>query len=162
MRKIQIDKINFPDKSSPRLKDKLYSVYLNGNIEYFGSEKNAKAYLAESNKKLNEILLELNELYINTFNQYRLIAFYLKDNRIPVFIAGIEKTFHLVVTRSGFTNGNHFTFKHLENITVMLLQILFILKKVNYEKKYFPSVAFVSSLIKRIQELQELINNKNI
>jgi hypothetical protein len=159
MRKIQIDKINFPDKSASRLKDKLYSVYLNGNVEYFSSEKSARSYLAEQNKLLNEYLQELNYMYINTLTQYRLIAFYLKENRIPVYIAGIEKSFHLVVTRSQYTNGNHFTFKHLENITDMLLQILSILKRANTEKKYFPSVTYIVMLMKRICDLQRSIKN---
>lgn len=159
MRKIQIDKINFPDKASPRLKDKLYSVYLNGSLEYFASEKNAKAYLAETNKKLNELLLELNYIYISALTQYRTIVFYMKENRIPVYIAGIEKSFDLVIKRSQYTNGNHFTFKHLENISDMLLQMLSIIKRINDEKKYFPSVTAIRMLIKRIQELQEIIHN---
>lgn len=161
MRKIKIDKLTFPDKSSSRLKEKLYSVYINNSIEYFASEKKAKAFLAEANRNLNAWLLELNEIYTSTLMQYRMIVFSLKDNKITVLIIGIEKSFNLAVSRSNYTNGNHFTFKHLENVTEMIIRILGMLRNANYDKKYFPAVSSIIILIKRTQDIQQAIMNYN-
>jgi len=162
MKRIKIDKFKSPDKRSHRTKDKLYQVYLgNGEREYFTSEKQVKEYLSHINQQLTDISFELNEIYIEVFRHYRQCYFHVDTKRFPVIIAGIEKAFYLAFTRAGFDNGNYFVYVHLKNIADALLQMCRIIMRLNQEKKYYPTVQIMKSLVKRINNILPDLENYN-
>ena len=61
MRAITLFKIELPNKSSNYIKQKQYSVWLgNGSKRYFSNLKEAKTYMTQTNRFLNDRLHELN------------------------------------------------------------------------------------------------------
>ena len=100
MKQIKIQEINLPDKSSHYIKDKMYNILLgNDHREYFGSEKLAEKFLAETNRFLNIKLHEANYLYYTLFAEFRKCWFFFTANDPQI----AKKS------RKGHSNGRRLT-----------------------------------------------------
>jgi hypothetical protein len=122
MRAIHIDKLNKAQKRSIVTREKHHSICLgNGLTCYFTNEKKARTFLAETNRFLNQKVLELNRIYVDLWSEQRsmyLVFFkaFSTDQKLRQFAANIEKSLDMVMTRSHYTNGNTFTFKYFYNV----------------------------------------------
>lgn len=121
MQRIKIDKLLKGNKNSVITREKLHSISLgNGLTCYFSNLKNAQKFMADTNRMLNNNAQLLNKLYIETWTAQRTL--YLTHHWIFIrnwndpHIPMIEKEFNLMLTRSHWTNGNHFTFKYFYSI----------------------------------------------
>jgi hypothetical protein len=145
MRAINLFKIELPIKSSHYTKQRMYSVWLgNGAKRYFSNLKDAKAFITETNRFLNDRLHELNYQYGVIFTEYRKVWFYLSDNyetrkfekKIIECFAFIDKFFIQAGTRSGTINGNYFVFNYLfgicEHLVIIIDEIINVLKQRRY------------------------------
>ncbi len=140
MKKINIRQIGIPDKfnKSHYIKMNMYDISLgNGVKEYFTSMKEAKRYLAITNRFLNSKLHEANSLLSDCYSEYRKNWFYFTsenllankeiiklENKIRSNLGSTDKELKLLVERSHWINGNHFAFHHLNNISDYLVCII--------------------------------------
>lgn len=145
MRAITLFKIELPNKSSHYTKQKQYSVLLgNGSKRYYSNLKEAKTYMTETNRFLNDRLHELNYQYGIIFSEYRKVWFYLSDNydtrifeaKIIECFSFIDKFFLQAGTHSGTINGNHFVFNYLfgicDHLIIIIDEIINVLKQRHY------------------------------
>lgn len=120
MRKIKINKIGLPVVKSHYIKNNMYSVHLgNGSRTFFSNLKDAKKFIADTNRFLNLKCHELNYLYINIRGEYQKNWFYFdnefeqQERNILEYFKGIDNAFIMCIERSHHTNGNYFVFKNL-------------------------------------------------
>lgn len=165
MRRIEIIQIEWPDLASNYLERKKYSVYLgNESRNSFNSLKDAKKFLAETNRFLNNRLHELNYLYGNIYQEYRKAWFYFESDKsieislIDIF-QGIDKSFVLAVNKCRGSNGNHFTFKHLIYICKNLKDIALKLRKLMINRKYYVEVQRLEMFIKALKNVDFELNS---
>lgn len=148
MKKINLVNIQLPDKTAVLIRQRKYSVFLGNEKTFqFTNMKEAKRFLAETNRFLNDVLQQCNWLFVFAFSEYRRTWFYF-NARITykyVKLDSLEKTilenirtidyhFNIVVTRSHFTNGNYFAFQHLNNIIKAIDSILNCLEEILKER----------------------------
>ncbi len=144
MKKIKLKAFYRADKKSIYKRDQVHKVYLgNGLTKSFSNIHDAQAYLATTNRMLNDLSLELNSVYIDAWSEYRRlypIFFELLADQAHIIEhnSQIERTFNLLYNRSSYLNGNHFTFtrfyyiiEHIQGLCQEVLQVL-ILKRRNY------------------------------
>lgn len=176
MKKINIVNIQLPNTDSVYISQKNYSVGIgNGKLIEFKSLKAAKCFVAETNRFLNDILIQTNYLYIYCFTEYRknwvffsarISKVYMKllsiERGILDAVRDIEHHFNLVVTRSHYPNGNHFTWSHLTKIIQQNLFILKLLEEFNQEKNNFTNKEIIlykhmaQNLLKQLKNYPEI------
>ena len=165
MRKIFIDKIELPDKQSHYTQRKLYSVFLgNETKRYFSSIKDARAFLANTNRFLNDRVHELNYFYGVVFSEYRGIWFFLNtgvltEKKINYCFEAVNTAFKLACGRSQSANGNYFTFKHIFAIIDGLCNACKLILECLEEKKYYSDVKRVRGFYRQIQFIRNDLNN---
>lgn len=164
MKKIEIIQIEWPDPSSHYQERKKYNVFLgNDSRNYFNSLKDAKRFLAETNRFLNNRLHELNYLYGNIYQEYRKAWFYFdgRDHDLTYnsIFQDIDKAFILSVNKCKGMNGNAFTFKHLMFICKNLKEIAYKLRKLMTGKKYYVEVQRLEMFIKALKNVDTELNN---
>lgn len=160
MRAINLFKIELPNKSSHYTKQRMYSVWLgNGAKRYFSNLKEAKAFMAETNRFLNDRLHELNYQYGVIFTEYRKVWFYLSDNyetrnfekKIIGCFAFVDKFFIQAGTRSGTLNGNYFVFNYLFGICEYLITIINEIINVLNQRRYSAEEKRVETFKRQIE-----------
>lgn len=130
MKRICINKISASGKN--------YTICLgNGTATTFTNKDKAKQFVAETNDFLTKQLYHINELYqlVDTF--YRQQWGYFAHNKktsatklveterhCAATLREIENCLDLAVNRSNWTNGNYFTFYHLQNAITGIKSIL--------------------------------------
>lgn len=153
MKRIRINTIMEPETGTSYLKQRLYSVFLgNDQKRYFTNLKDAKRFVAETNKMLNSKLHELNYMYSFVFAEYRKIWFYFDaDSRLPLDLKKMEQEIHSlfnnvefafnqVINTSHRQNGNYTAFKNLFNIIKALENICLHVRELMIERKYYAEV----------------------
>lgn len=102
----------------------------------FASKRNVREFLAETNRFLNRTMVELNELYIVIFTEYRRIWFTLMNfkNGVNVNLSQQERDMQKIIgdiadqfnragnTYHGTASGG-WSFVHLQNATFMMKEI---------------------------------------
>ncbi|HPB25616.1 MAG TPA: hypothetical protein PLB59_07975 [Bacteroidales bacterium] len=121
MRKIKIDKMTLSNKDSHYMRERLNAVHLGNELTaYFTNKKNLTNFIAKTNKMLNITAQELNLIYIELWTEQRkLFLTYhhlFSRSKVRQHIAILERSFDLLVTRSAWTNGNHFSFSYIYKI----------------------------------------------
>ncbi|MDD5358554.1 MAG: hypothetical protein PHX80_05365 [Candidatus Nanoarchaeia archaeon] len=157
MRQIAIKNIQLPDRLSVYIKQKQYCVFLgNDTRHYFSALKDAKCFLAVTNRFLNDQLHELNYLYGIIFTEYRNIWFYLtsyqkaEDQFISSF-AAIDRYFYNAVVKSHGPNGNVFAFNNLFGICNTLADLTSEIMAILQAKKFFVDLRRVKSFEKQVR-----------
>lgn len=153
MKRIRINFIGEPETGTSYLNQRLYYVFLgNDQKRYFTNLKDARRFIAETNKLLNSKLHELNYMYSFVFAEYRKIWFYFdSDSSLPLDLRKMEQdthslfkdvdyAFNQVVTTSHRQNGNYTAFKNLFNIINRLQSICLNIRKLMIERKYYAEV----------------------
>lgn len=144
MKKIRINEMVLPDRSSVYLKQKQYCIFLgNDSRNYFPSSKAAKEYLAKTNRFLNQQLHRLNFSYINLFSEYRQFWFYIEAqqtrNSFKMFrnFEEIENIFVKIIDKSHYVNGNYTTIIDLNRIADLLIENSDMLLKFVTSRKFY-------------------------
>lgn len=173
MKRITLKETILPDKSSHYIQDKKYCVFLGNELRrYFTNKKHLRAFLVTTNEFLNYKMHELNYLYGIVFTEYRRAWFYFtadhpvaKNNfermerSIREQIKHVEQSFDWLAKRSGFTNGNYLTFKHLYLICDNLVDIVEVLKQVQQLRRYFVEIHRLEIFRTQSQRIKESIEN---
>lgn len=164
MKKIKIQQITKPDKTSVYIRDKYYYIYLgDSRYYYFKNEVKARQFLAETNRFLNAVLHELNSMYSQILIEYRSIWFYIEGNLInllPNQIYDLEKLFNLLIKKSShYINGNPYTMQYLNKICTLLLNIAFSLRSVIQEKEYYHQLQKMDMIINNLNSIHEKLAN---
>jgi hypothetical protein len=168
MKHIKIQHFTLPDKESVYTKRQKYKCSLgNGYAGLFSSSKELLAFMTETNVFLNEKLHELNFIYIELFGFYRLAWFYLdqqKNSQLNLKgleqqttnnINGINQAFNLIVSRSGYTNGNHFVFTHFKSIIKPSLELCGNLLILYKSKGHTDKVYKLNYLVRQLNNLNK-------
>lgn len=162
MKRIRIDKYTVPIPESVKTIDKLYHVTLgNGFKGSFNSEKETKAFIAETNRELSNRMYELNFLFAELLKIYRHAWPYfelslkkVKNNLQDIIkhkISTIEGSFNFLVDRATWENGNHTVFNHLYSIIATLKEISQELAGLYAAKNQSVSMYECESLIMRLE-----------
>ena len=168
MREIKLFKIELPNKSSVYIEQRTYRIWLgNETRRSFSNIKEAKHFLTETNRFLNEKLFELNYLYTVAFSEYRKVWFYLSDNyqtkriedKINECFAFMDKMFTNAGTRSETINGNYFVFNYLFAICEQLMMVFDKLIEVHVHRNYFADIKTVSSFKVRVETILKEIKD---
>jgi hypothetical protein len=142
MKKISIPTINKPAAQPVRTEQKLYSVYLGeGKKNYFKSNRDARAFVAETNRHLNLWLHQVNDHFAELFGIYRHCWFYFLDHakavnrlkierEINVSFRIIEDTLNKLITNTSGPNGNIFAFNFISSSIDQLLNVAERLKEI--------------------------------
>lgn len=153
MKRIKINNIQEPETGTHYLKQRLYAVFLgNDQKRYFTNLKDARRFIAETNKLLNSKLHELNYMYSFVFGEYRKVWFYFDaDSSLPLDLIKMEQdttllfkdvefAFNQVVATSHRISGNYTAFKSLFNIINALQAVCMNIRELMVEKKYYAEV----------------------
>jgi hypothetical protein len=168
MKKVRINKIILGDKNSLLTRNKLNSIHLgNGLTCYFSNLKEAKSYIVKTNSFLQLKLLELNKIYIDTWVEYRNLYVYHYDiigNNVKIEsnLIALEKSINLIVERSNWENGNHFTFSHFYKLIDCLLEFIKLVIKYFKAKRIYNSIFHFEIYQERVQFIRQTINNWGI
>lgn len=164
MKRIRINHVQSPaiPKSILQIQNKFRISLGNGYTFVTKSERAATEFLSRTNKFLNECVFELNSVYSRAFVDYRRIWSLLPDgnsSRINGLISNVNGAFEIVVQRSHFSNGNYFSFKHLEDICRNLKEILINLNEVLKMKFMYNDVRFNDALTREINRIERKLKD---
>ena len=126
MRKIKVTKIVPKKSKSVYTRDLRHQLNIgNGYTVYFENAKDCAAYAVELDEFLNLKALELNEIYIDLWSNYRkycliYATFFLHDRKIKMHILNLDRDFEKLITRTRGPNGHHFCFNIFNSIIVDL------------------------------------------
>ena len=168
MKKIKIVHLKKADKSSILTKQRTHGVSLaNGLTFYFSNINEAEAFLAELNRFLNYKLFELNEFFIEVFINYQRNWFYFNnsdesrrdESRIQEHLSSFHRSMDLMYSRSGWQNGNQFTFKYFTNLYENIIFIITAIQLLHRSRNNFAELNTLEVFRKRIIVAKtELIN----
>ena len=97
---IVLKNYSLPEKNSMYTNNKMYHVYLGNNRMYFfTAEYKVKKFLEESSKMINHNLYVLNQLYSDSFREFREFWFYADNYQIQK-INNMYKTIDTAFMRS--------------------------------------------------------------
>ncbi len=164
MKKIKIEKYDEPRVGSIYTRDKYYWVWLgNGSKHRFSNRKHAEAFLARTNRFLNERVFELNRLYVEVFAEYRRLWFYFDrgamfgNEKIENNIEWLNKKFNILIDRSGGENGNMNSFNNMRMIVDMLREIVLTLEELQKRKNNWVEKYNLAVIAARLHEVERLI-----
>jgi CRISPR/Cas system-associated endoribonuclease Cas2 len=147
------------------IKRQQYSVFLgNGSRTYYTALKDAKRFLAETNRFLNDRLHKLNYLYGNAFTEYRKIWFYFSgiqnsENKIIECFNEADRNFMIAVTRGNTINANAFVYNWVNDICSALTNALSIIKEFLRDKKYYADLRRIEMIERQVIDISMMIEN---
>jgi len=168
MKHIKIVQYHEPDFDSVYLREQHYRVYIGIRTVYFTNEVKAKAFIAETNRMLNDVLHSANYFYYNLFTEYRKAWFYIDskkiyqnmEDRIFNMFCSIEKSFNWIINRAGTSmNGNVNAFNYLDKSLRDLILISNEIKIVLTNKSRSTDLKIIDVYINQITDLLTGLNN---
>jgi hypothetical protein len=149
-----------------------YKVCLgNGTIHYFSNEKAVKKFLVDTNKFLTRQLYDVRSIYISTWTIYQNnwcyfkhdkatmgIQQYVDDRTLAADLAQCQENFNYVISRCQYTNGNHFTFRHLLQSIELLKHCIKVLDQLFAKKSNAMDTYANQSLFRRLLQAETEIN----
>jgi hypothetical protein len=168
MRQIAIRQVNHPGKTN-YIKFNMYSVFLgNDSKNYFSNIKDAKQFLAETNRFLNLKLHEFNQVYINILAEYQRNWFYFDnensrsvknqacvETKISDNIQAIAKAMNFMVTRSGSANGNYYTFSNFFNCLDYGFEIVLSLIDMLKQRRHYIEIKSLEILSSQLDKIRQ-------
>lgn len=168
MKKIHITEIQLPfeqtrSKRGDYIKQNLYNVYLGNEVRiYFKQEKEAKAFLTETNRFLNKKLFEINYVFTRIFVCYQEQAwFYLEiekpdfdlENDIEDNIKYTKKMLTLLVQKRG-NNSNHFAFVNMMKALFYIKEIINKLNQLFDSRKMYNQLHFIEMQLEYLGRIE--------
>jgi hypothetical protein len=172
MRQIKISAVGYPGKTH-YIKFNMYSVFLgNESKNYFSNLKDAKQFVADTNRFLNLKLHEFNQVYISILSEYQRNWFYFdsqngkanknlsfSEGKITDNLQAIIKAMNFMVNRSGSPNGNYYTYSNFFNCLDYSAEILNNLIIVLKERKHYVEIKSCEILNSQLVKIREDINS---
>jgi hypothetical protein len=150
-------KINLKDIEKHKNK---YIIHLgNDNIYSFSQERQAKKTLFEISTFLNKQLNSLKQKYSLLHGYYISYYFLINHSELNVLKKSFDSVLNsieLSVHRSEYTNGNYFTFYHLNSIYSNLSLIATMLQNISFQRSETSLKYEFDSIINDIN----LLNNQ--
>ena len=170
MKKIKLKNITKADKSSFLTKRHSHSVSLgNGLTFYFSNINEVEAFLSELNRFLNYKLFELNEFFIEAFTIYQRNWFYFNNSeelkrdetRIQECIISFFKSLEILYSRSGWQNGNHFTFRFFYTLYDNIIFIAETVQALHKARNNFAESNIIEVIKKRVKSAKYELTRLN-
>lgn len=170
MKKIKLRNITLPAPLAPYTEQTLYRVYLgNGYVCKSPALREAKRFLAETNRFLNVQMHELNLIYCDVFRQYRRNWFYFShafagaelissDRDCREAMRDTERIFDLLIERSHHINGNFLVFAFFKSIIGNLDTVIGVLTEMMKEKSNGVDVQELQAIKRRIRYITFNLN----
>lgn len=165
MKKVKLANLREPVKDSIYVKEKKYWVSLGNQVKVsFTNRKNALAFIAQTNRFLNEKTFELNKIYVDVFSEYRRIWFYFDSKNahrvnFEQQIGFLEKRFDLLIDTSRYTNGNYNAFFHMRGIVDLIKEMLTQMQQVMAGKNNYAEKYNLSIYVRRLDDLLQAVND---
>jgi len=167
MKAAKIERFDEKNKNSILTRDHSFRVVLgNNSTNTFSNRKHLTKFLAETNEFLKTKLFELNKIYIEVFTEYRKMWFYFDNEQREIIamrfdedLQFINKSFTLIIDRSGWENGNWMVFKHLGNIITMFEGILREMIDVQRTKSNYVEKRNLEVVASRLEYLKKTIED---
>ena len=163
MKKVIINTLSAGNKTSIISRDRKHSISLgNGVNAVFTNIAAARRFLAESNKFLNHKLHDVNEIYIELitiFNRQWFALTWDQERDILENLEAFPRMRKIMVSRSGWDNGNHLVFKNLNVSLDYFDQVIKILARSNKTRKRNIDNYYLNCLDTRIQLIRDQIEN---
>jgi len=143
-----------------------HQVYLgNGLNVLFSNINEVTGFLAKTNKFLNAKIFELNELYIEIFSNYQRLWFFFNNSTelldseriVESNLYLIPRNLTMMVTRSGFENGNQFVFLQFQKSINALIKTIEVLQEVQKDRYNYLESNTLNTLKERCFSLQKQI-----
>ena len=170
MKRVKIDPPDYRNLDSSFTEQKRWNVLLGNGKRYSFSNKKDLAYcLAETNRQLNTVVFELNELWIQSFAEYRRNWFYMapktylsEEAQVVNHNIEIAKYFNLLVERSSWVNGSTSAFRWIYLITECLKEQFKIYVRIRREKKQFIESRTLELKIRLIERIITDLENIDV
>jgi len=169
MKRMAISNIQNRNLNSDMIRDKLYHIYLgNDQTVYFGNIKLAKRYLVQLNSFLNRQLVEINNISIYIFIDYRKMAiiyneYFMKDNYTHELLMNIDRFFIKSVSQTcSLVNRNSFYFSNILKLIGYLIELCNVLIRIIKKKRTYYYDQSLKCNIKRLEEIKESIEKYGI
>lgn len=166
MRKIKLTKYKKPILNATFTRDTLYCVYLgNSRFVYFKSEKTCQAFLADTNRFLNNSLQILNQLYIQIFGEYREIWFLgdvhdISLNDVAGDLKAVDDAFMTVFIKATHPeNGNHYSFLYTESICKRLITIITTITDIYDKRKIYVTMYKLKHISFQLETMLHQLEN---
>lgn len=147
-----------------------FTIYL-GNQRWlrYSTQKDCSFAIAEINRRLNDALFELNEMWIQSFAEYRRIWFYLTplsnrsdETTIINLNQDIAKVMALLTERSSWQNGNEFSFKYFYLIIESLTEQYKVFSKLRRSRKQCLEGRIDETRICTLERIRESLETMTI
>jgi len=149
---------------------KSHEVFLgNGTRNAFANKKEAKKFLADTNRFLTKKLIDLNEIYYRAFVEYRQIWFllynvkqgkktnYREDEKtIKAGLDAVEHFFDKIA--SSFSSTDYTVFIDAKKICLYLSEVLKCLVELNKRRNNTVAYYTLENLLSRVTTLANEIN----
>ena len=171
MKKISIPSIQYPSQKATRASQRLYRIYLGeGKLNTFRSNKEALAFLAETNRQLNSFMHQVNNHYADLFSMYRHCWFYFLDrakgvnrmqieNQIKISFEIVDSSLNRCIHNTRGPNGNAFAFNFLFAALDQLLNIAENLKQILLIRNELVNRYKIDIAIVQLKELHARVSN---
>lgn len=163
MRKIRVGRIT-PPNDNPIVDYKYrknYSVALgDGQIIFFSSKKKANAFLSDYNKKLNLILIDLNDIYIQVFQLYRISYFYfdhskrMQGNSAAKLISEIDTLIHKALLNLG-SGTPHYTLSYINGIISSCIKLCGIIEQLHQKRVSYYEIRMAQTINGRLHYVSD-------
>lgn len=164
MRTVHLSKITPTDKG--------HNIALgNGTRTSFANKKDAKKFLADTNRFLTHRLIELNEIYSNAFVQYRQLWFTLSNSRRgtrtsykedeKTIKAGLDTVHHFFdrISGAGYGFDDYMVFVDCRKICLFLSEVLKCLVHLNKKRNNTVQYYSLENMLTRCVQISEEISN---
>lgn len=161
MKKLSIKISPNSDKSSIYTEQKRYTILLgNGLTRCYSTNKDFTFAVSEINRQLNNMVFELNEIFIFCFTEYRRLWFHLPhikylshEQEILDKNMEILRLFEKLSVTTYQKNGNVFAFRTLFDLMDCLMSELVIFSGIGKNKKQCIETKVIDVKIKTIERL---------
>jgi hypothetical protein len=162
MKTIKIQQFTNPDKESVYSDRNKYKVVLgNDHTSYFTDKRKVSAFLNETNKYLNQVLIELNLYYTETFNLYRSSWLYFDNKKLSIIdkcandnFNNINEAFKRIIIKSHTVNGNYLTWQFLNRIIEALIEVLELLHPFFTYRIHVDKIAKTKLFLSNLKQLK--------
>ena len=165
MKKIEIQQFREPKARVLYANDKMYEVYLgNQTRNYFTSKRDCLAFLAKTNKMLNDNMFFLNDIFADVFRESREIwgfsdKYFNEQQNINGYFTQITNAFERVSSLKSHINENTMVWNQLLNIIELLKKCCQIFSNIYTERNFYNKKRRVDTIIKQLQHTFFILEN---
>jgi hypothetical protein len=158
MKSINIQDFTKPDKMSPYIKNRMFSVYLgNSQFYYFTSQKACILFLVNTNRFLNDKYKHINMIYAQAFVEYRKFYIFIESSehekqsrKITDNFKIVENSLDLAPASSNMRDGNYHVFSHLLKAIRAIIKSCEIIIEFYKARKHYENIYGLKFIIEQL------------